>query len=263
MSEFNRPSHHIERPSLLDLKIIKALLGDEMAAKYERTGGEDERSKDAGYKPSTEELQSVKEAGVESKEYEKSAEKTKRLWMLWADKEGIDKEDIEENATFNQDGTVHWEGDCDWRGVTSLPPQLAEVTGYIDLRNLTTLEAGAIAGDVGGALILPNLTALEAGAIAGNVGGYIFLNSLTTLEAGVIAGNVGGFLNLPNLTTLEAGAIAGNVGGDLVLSLLTTLEAGAITGNVVGNVYLSANNFSSEEREKVKTVYPTLTFEFR
>ncbi len=278
------PQRLIGEPSAKDIALVKALLGEDAAIKYKGdTRSTPEKDIDAPYTPTEAELDAVAGAREENREFEKSAENTKRLWMEWADKEGIEREDIEEKATFQKDGTVHWDGDCDWEFVTSLPPQLVEVTGYLNLYSLTTLEAGAITGNVRGHLNLISLTTLEAGAIAGNVGGGLYLDSLTTLEAGAIVGNVTGYLNLYSLTTLEAGAIAGdiggdldlyslttlevgviagNVGGNLDLNSLTTLEAGAITGNVKGNVYLSANNFSSEKQEEVKASYPTLRFEF-
>ena len=253
-----------EKPSAADIAIVTALLDEETAKRYMGASENIDNTTEPTdtYVPTADLLDAVSEATKNSKEYRDKSKETKKLWMEWADEEGINRTEIEKNAIFNQDGTVHWEGNCDWEYVTSLPPHLVEVTGYLDLSSLITLEVGVIAGNVGGNLYLHHLTTLEAGAIAGNVGGDLYLSNLTILEAGAIAGNVGKYLNLDSLTTLKKGAIAGDVGKNLSLRSLTTLEAGAITGNVVGIIYLMAENFSLEKQKEIKMMYSKYTFKF-
>ena len=75
---------------------------------------------------------------------ETKAEKTKRLWMVWADRFNFEEEYIIEHARFQENGEVVWEGDCNWdnTGLTEFPPNLVEVTGYFscDYNQLTSLE---------------------------------------------------------------------------------------------------------------------------
>ncbi len=131
MSEFNHLPQSPETPSPHDLKIIKALLGDEVAAKYEGAEVKTERTKDAGYKPSEEDINAVHEATENSKEFEKNAENTKRQWMEWADKFSVDKKHIEESANFKENGDVVWVGNFNFsgKGLTELPPNFTLLEG--------------------------------------------------------------------------------------------------------------------------------------
>ena len=106
---------------------------------------------------------------------ETKAEKTKRLWMVWADRFGIKREYIEEHAEFKANGDVIWDGDCDWfdERLTEFPPNFVEVTGYFSCskNQLTSLEGAP--QTVGGDFYCrnnKNITSIPAGI---QIGGFL------------------------------------------------------------------------------------------
>ena len=88
-----------------------------------------------------------------------------------------------------------------------------EITGYLDLGNLTSIPEG-FNPTVGGYLYLSNLTSIPEG-FNPTVGGYLYLSNLTSIPEGFNP-TVGGGLYLSNLTSIPEG-FNPTVGGGLYL----------------------------------------------
>ena len=157
--------------------VVEALLGKKQADKYrELTRGD---VVDATPPLITaEDLAKVAAMQEAERNRETKAEKTKRLWMVWADRFEIDEDEIEEKAEFQENGDVVWNGNCDWdnKGLTEFPPNFVEVTGSFDCHNnqLTSLEGAP--QTVGGYFYCynnPLLTTIPAGI---QIGGYVYIS---------------------------------------------------------------------------------------
>ena len=165
--------------------VVEALLGKKQADKYrELTRGD---VVDATPPLITaEDLAKVAAMQEAERNRETKAEKTKRLWMVWADRFGIEREYIEEHAEFQANGDVVWNGNCNWdkKGLTEFPPNFVEVTGYFNCsRNqFTSLEGTPQIVERYFSCSHNQLTSLEGGPQT--VGGDFFCNNnqLTSLE---------------------------------------------------------------------------------
>ncbi len=226
MSEFSHLPQSPETPSSHDLKIIKALLGDKVAAKYEGTGGK-EISKDGTYVPSLEELEKVEEATIESNR-ETKAEETKRLWMVWANKYDINIEEVKSCAKFQENGEVIWEGDCNWdsKGLKEFPPNFVEVKGSFICSANNLINLSGCDNKIGRHFNCSDnsIINLEGSPkrIIGNF--YCNHNKLISLVGGplVVRGNFICFAN--QLTSLEGGPIVVEENYDCSNNQLLTLE---------------------------------------
>jgi len=220
--------------------VVEALLGKKQADKYrELTKGD---VVDATPPLITaEDLAKVAAMQEAERNREKKAEKTKRLWMVWANRFNFEEEYIIEHARFQENGEVVWDGDCDWnnKGLTEFPPNFVEVTGdfWCGKNQLTSLEGSPqIVGesfDCEG----NQLTSLEGTpqTVGGNF--YCGKNQLTSLEGA--PQTVGRDFSCSNnqLTSLEG--CPQTVGGNFFCynnPLLTTFPAGIHIG---GLVYIS------------------------
>ena len=147
MSEFNRRLQPNKEPSKADINIIEKLLGTKAAVKYKGTGEGSESAKDVGYTPSVKDLSDVSKAKIASKEFEKNPEKniaeSKRQMSEWAKKSEVDEAYIADHVTYEPNGDIIWEGDCDFsskENITNFPPNLKEVRGTLDIR-YTNIES--------------------------------------------------------------------------------------------------------------------------
>ena len=164
---------------------------------------------------------------------ETKAEKTKRLWMVWADRFGIKREYIEEHVEFQENGDVIWDGNCNWdnKGFTEFPPNFVEVTGTFSCENnqLTSLEG--CSQTVGG-------------------GFYCGYNQLTSLEGAPQTVEGAFWCDNNQLTNLEG--CPQTVGGNFYCNnnpLLTTFPAGIHIG---GLVYISEDQQQLKADAKLK-----------
>ena len=174
---FKQPPKRDAETHKANVAVVRALLGERDAKEYEELTKED--VVDATPPIITaEDLAKVAAMQETERNREKSAEKTKRLWMVWADRFGIDKKEIEEKAEFQKNGEVVWNGDCDWRGkgLTEFPPNFMEVTGhfYCEYNHLTSLKGSP--QKVGGNFWCshnPLLTTIPAGI---HIGGSVYIS---------------------------------------------------------------------------------------
>jgi len=188
---FKQPPKKDAETHKANVAVVRALLGEKDAEEYEKLTKGD--VVDATPPLITaEDLAKV----AAMQEAERNREKTKRLWMVWADRFEIEREYIEEHAEFQVNGDVIWEGDCDWydKGLTEFPPNFVEVTGtfYCSYNQLTSLEGAP--QTVGGhfSCIHNQLTSLEGAPQT--VGGDFYCSKnplLTTIPIGIqIGGSV-------------------------------------------------------------------------
>ena len=161
---FKQPPKKDAKTHEANVAAVRALLGERDAKEYEELTKEDVVDTTPPL-ITAEDLATVAAMQEAERKRETKAEKTKRLWMVWADRFGIDEDEIEEKAEFKENGNVVWHGDCDWdyKGFTEFPPNFVEVTGYFWCRynQLTSLEGGP--QTVGGYFDCDNnqLTSLE------------------------------------------------------------------------------------------------------
>ena len=193
---FKQPPKKDAETHKANVAVVRALLGGKVAKEYEELTKED--VVDATPPLITaEDLAKVAAMQEAERNREKSAEKTKRLWMVWAAKFNLDEEEIEEKAEFQENGDVVWNGNCDWdnKGLTEFPPNLVEVTGnfYCNNNQLTSLEGAP--KQVGGNFVCDNnhLTSLEG---APKTLKYFYCGNnplLTTIPLGI---QIGRFVNI-------------------------------------------------------------------
>ena len=208
-------------------------------------------------------------------------EEERTYYVGWARSLGKDEAWVDSTFEFNENGTVVCTGDLVLSELESFeiafPPDLVEVRGNLDLRNITTLECVHLPRRVGGSLYLNSTVSLDKVALPDHVEGDMYCNMLRSAHDLVFPGHVGGELALPNLQSAEGSVLSRHVGGALVLSGLQTakdlelpehvggaLNMGALTTlddqelhlptYVGGDVYLQ--NLSEWERDSVRRVNP-------
>jgi len=216
---FKQPPKKDAETHKANVAVVRALLGDRDAEEYEELTKED--VVDATPPLITaEDLATVAAMQEAERNRETKAGETKRLWMVWADRFGIDKIAIGEHAEFQENGDVVGEGDCNWdnKGLTEFPPNFVEVTGdfYCHTNQLTSLEGSP--QTVGGSFSCEDnqLISLEGGPQT--VRGYFSCdtNQLTSLEGSpqIVGGDFWCGIN-PLLTTLPIGI---QIGGYVYIS---------------------------------------------
>ena len=255
---FKQPPKRDAETHKANVAVVRALLGEKDAEEYEELTKGD--VVDATPPLITaEDLAKVASMQEAERNRETKAEKTKRLWMEWADRFGIDEDEIEEKAEFQENGDVVWEGKCDWdnRGLTKFPPNFVAVTGnfYCRYNQLTSLEGAP--QKVGGSFYCRDnqLTSLEGAPQT--VGGSFSCsyNQLTSLEGAPQTVEGAFWCDNNQLTNLEG--CPQTVGGNFYCNnnpLLTTIPAGIHIG---GSVYISKDQqqLRADAESKGYTVY--------
>jgi len=170
---FKQPPKKDAETHKANVAVVRALLGEKDAEEYEKLTKGD--VVDATPPLITaEDLAKV----AAMQEAERNREKTKRLWMVWADRFEIEREYIEEHAEFQVNGDVIWEGDCDWydKGLTEFPPNFVEVTGtfYCSYNQLTSLEGAP--QTVGGDFYCSKNPLLTTIPIGIQIGGSVYIS---------------------------------------------------------------------------------------
>ncbi len=125
-----------------DAKIVEALLGADVAKKYEAAFGT-KSSTDTSYEPTQDEVEKVRQERNKAKEAEKNIAESKRLMLAWANESGIEDEYIEKHVEYLPNGDIIWNGFCDFsnnKKVTSFPPRLKEVNGALKISG-TNIES--------------------------------------------------------------------------------------------------------------------------
>jgi len=194
---FKQPPKKDAETHKANVAVVRALLGERDAEEYEELTKED--VVDATTPLVTEadlaKVTAMQDAERNREKRETKAEKTKRLWMVWADKFNLDEDKIEEKAEFQENGEVVWDGDCNWtnKRLTEFPPNFVEVTGtfWCNHNQFTSLEGGPKI--VGEDFWCSNnqLTSLEGSPQT--VGGNFFCYNnplLTTFPAGIHIGGL-------------------------------------------------------------------------
>jgi len=182
---FKQPPKKDAETHQANVAVVRALLGEKDAKEYEELTKED--VVDATPPLITaEDLATVASMQEAERNREKSAEKTKRLWMVWANRFGIEREYIEEHAEFQENGDVVWEGDCKWnnKGFTKFPPNFVEVTGYFHCEDNQLTSLAGCPQTVGGHFSCEDNQLTSLAGAPQTVGGNFSCNNnqLTSLE---------------------------------------------------------------------------------
>ena len=228
-----------------------------------------------------EEAEKSHEEGIRIKHEADRADEERTYYIGWARSLGKEEAWVDSTFEFNENGTVTCKGDLALPELESFeiafPPDLVEVRGNLDLRNITALECVHLPRRVGGSLYLNSAVSLDKVVLPDHVEGDMYCNALRSAHDLVFPGHVGGELALPNLQSAEGSVLSHHVGGALVLSGLQSvkdlelpehvggaLDMGALTTldgqelhlptHVGGDVYLQ--NLPEWERDSVCRVNP-------
>lgn len=161
----------------------------------------------------------------EASQLESRIEEERARFIAWAESIGKDEEWVDKTFTFYEDGSAVCEGDLDLRGVASLisfPPDISEVRGNLDMRDVTSLANVHLPEKVHGSVYLIGATELTGVRLPTHVDGAVVLSGLRSLEEVKLPEYVGGGLMLDSLEELGNTAIdwPKHIGGDVTAQKL-------------------------------------------
>ena len=123
---------------------------------------------------------------------------------------------------------VYYQGDIylsDYLKLKKLNLNLPQsISGYLDLRGLTTAKGLELPKKIGQSLYLRGLTAAKGLKLPQIIGKSLDLDSLTTAEGLELPQSIDGYLDLSSLTTTKGLKLPQSIREDLDLSGLTTAE---------------------------------------
>jgi len=209
-----------------DRELVAGVLGPKEAAEMAELLGQAESQEAESASQAAGLDLSDKEQAATTEAEKTKAELRRDEYIAWAEKIDKDEEWVAETFVFNADGTVIAEGNVDlsFCRIDTLPPNLIEVAGDLDLRSSQITSLIGLPETVGGGLNLRD-------------------NQITSLEG--LPKTIDGSLNLGNNQITSLKGLPKTISKDLYLhdNQITSLEG---LPNTVGwNLFLNNNQITS------------------
>jgi len=242
-NETQQPFTDPTQRSTDDRKLVEQVLGtdaaDEMA---ELVDGQTESQETELGSLAAELDLSTEESGNVAEVERSEAEKRREEYVEWAKKIGKDEDWVDDIFVFNTNGTIIADGNLDLPMITTpsqVPPALFEVTGYLNLNNITSAENLTLPALIGTGLNLASLTSAEHLVLPTSIGQGLSLEGLTSAEHLVLPTSIGATLNLRSLTSAEYLILPASVGDRLYLNSLTSTEHLVLPKSIDGDLMLT------------------------
>jgi len=134
-NEHQQPLHEQPPRSSDDQKLVSKVLGEEAAAEMVELTGDP--IKTSTPQPSNLELSKTEATKIKSRELKGIQDRRRAEYIEWAKKIDCDKDWVQRNFQFNEDGTVEYMSNLVQRfysEINSFPDSLTVIRGYLDLR---------------------------------------------------------------------------------------------------------------------------------